>query len=290
MNRIRTLLTMMLLVPGAMALATSPAAQLDTLLEQARSEDYAVPAARQILQAQQGFSQWLAADDRTGAAQHIEVPGFEAVPLRQPGIVVLNEKADVRHGRGLFAARGEGGTPLMIQAPHQYYDLRTGTIARMLFLESNAVAAAWNTTHRYHDDDTDLLHIPDSYLHALSRAFIDVHPGGRILQVHGFSSSNRESRAGRSARAILSDGSRYPPAALSRLADCLSHRLGIRALLYPRDVRELGATTNTLGADLRRRGFDGFVHLELDADLRKQLVADTDTRRRLMQCVTETAP
>lgn len=295
MTKNTLMLAALLLMPGAMPLASSSAASLDVLLEQARSEDYAVPDTLAIDEAEQGFRQWLAAADRLEAARGFEtssldVPGFEPVGLSQPGVVVLTERHDERLGRGLFAARSQGGTPLMIQAPHQYYDLNTGTIARQLFLESEAMAAAWNTTHRYHRDDSDLVHIPDSYLHALSRAFADLHPEGRILQLHGFSSAKRSSRAGRDAQAILSDGSRTPPQDLIRLTDCLSQRLGIRALLYPRDVRELGATTNTLAANLRYRGFDGFVHLELDSELRKRLRGDVDARNTLIQCVMETRP
>lgn len=278
-----------LVVPGTLTQASTKMS-LETLLEEARSEEYAVPPANSILQAQESFRQWLAADNRREGARDFKALGYEAAFLSESDIVVLAEEKDARRGRGLFVARLEGGTPLLIQAPHQYFDLRTGTLARQLFTESDAMAAAWNTTHRYQRDDADLVHIADSYLHALSRAFADVHPQGRILQLHGYSSAKRESRAGRDAQAILSDGSSYPPKALAQLTACLSERLDIRARLYPRDVRELGATTNTLAADLRRRDFDGFVHLELDADLRERLVNDADARNTLIQCVTETAP
>lgn len=283
-----------MMLMGTKALAASSPANLETLLEKARSETYAVPPARSIQAAQQGFRHWLAADERLAAARDAEVAGFQRlgyVPaaVSEPGIMALIETAAERRGRGFFAARIEGGTPLMIQAPHQYYDLRTGTLARQLFVESQAMAAAWNTTHRYHNShDTDLVHIADSYLHALSRAFIDVHPDGRILQLHGFSTAKRDSWAGRRAQAILSNGTRYPTQPLIQLTRCLSQRLGIRAFLYPRDVSELGATTNTLAADLRRRGFDGFVHLELAAELRQRLIAEPATRNLLIQCVTET--
>ncbi|NYS62013.1 hypothetical protein [Vreelandella salicampi] len=278
-----------LVVPGTLTLASAKAS-LETLLEEARSAEYVVPPANSILQAQEGFRQWLAKDDRREGGRNFKALGYEAVALSQSETVALTEKKDARRGRGLFAARMEGGSPLLIQAPHQYFDLRTGTLARQLFLESDALAAAWNTTHRYESDDTDLVHIADSYLHALSRAFADIHPEGRILQLHGYSRAKRDSRAGREAQAILSDGTSYPPKSLVQLTACLSDRLDIRALLYPRDVRELGATTNTLAADLRRRNFDGFVHLELDADLRKRLIRDADARHTLIQCVTETAP
>lgn len=280
------LLAAMLLAPGTTLAA--PEQDLEALLELAESEDYIVASGSHILQAQEGFQRWLGADNRLDAAREVNVPGFESLEPSEPNIVALSEKNNVRDGRGFFASRIQGGAPLLIQAPHQYYDLRTGTLARQLFLESDAIAAAWNTTHRYHSHDTDLVHIADSYLHALSRAFSEVHPDGRILQLHGFSRAKRKSHAGREAQAILSDGSRYPSRALADLVSCLSDRLNIRALLYPRDVRELGATTNTLAADLRSRDFDGFVHLELDAELRKRLVRDGDARDTLIQCVTET--
>ena len=286
-------LAAMLLIPGVLTLASAGSGSLGDVLEKARSDDYVVPAEDQILQAENAFRHWFAAEDRRGAITSGEgsgfsVPGLESLALAEPDMMVLTERSDNRKGRGLFAARTEGGAPLMIQAPHQYYDLRTGTIARHLFLESPAVAAAWNTFHRYHRNDSDLVHINDSYLHALSRAFADLYSDGRILQLHGFSRSKRETKAGRRAEAILSDGSDYPPENLARLTECLSQNLGIRALLYPRDVRELGATTNTVAADLRRRGFDGFVHLELDPGLRKRLARDVDARKLLVQCVLET--
>ncbi|MBE0490193.1 MAG: hypothetical protein IBX53_14055 [Halomonas sp.] len=284
------LLAAMLLITDVMTLASPSAHSLDSLLEQARSEVYAVPERPYIVQAEEGFRHWLFMDDRREAAQSMEIPGVEPVALSQPDIVVLIEKQDDRLGRGLYAARVQGSTPLLIQAPHQYYDLHTGTLASQLFLESDAMASAWNTMHRYHGDDSDLVHISDSYLHALSRAFADVYPGGRILQLHGFSSAKRKSRAGREAEAILSDGSRKPLESLSQLTRCLSQRLGIRAMLFPRDVRELGATTNTVGSNLRARGFDGFVHLELESELRKRLISDADARNSLIQCVTETSP
>ncbi|GAA3903357.1 hypothetical protein GCM10022228_12040 [Halomonas cibimaris] len=278
-----------------MPVGVAPAFSDDTLdarLDRARSASYALPAGDAILRAQNAFTRWLKAPDRLEAARRLtrtgfDVFGLEAVAVSRPQSVVLIEKPQARDGRGLFATRIEGGMPLLIQAPHQYFDRRTGTLARRLFMESTAVAAAWNTVHRYHGDDTDLVHIADSYLHALSRAFADVYPDGRILQLHGFSRDKRDTPAGRSAQAILSDGSRSPPEALARLAGCLADRLDIQARLYPRDVRELGATTNTLAADVRRRGFNGFVHLELDASLRKRLIRDAAARAALLQCVAK---
>lgn len=285
----------LLVIPGVVTLAAAKAPSLNELLALARTEAYVQPEAGELVQVEERFREWFSASDRL---ETVRKPGssdftdlaLDLAALSEPGLVALSEAAVRRHGRGLFAARISGGTPLLIQAPHQYHDLRTGVIARQLFLEGSAMAASWNTVHRYQSDHSDLVHIADSYLHASSRAFADLYPRGRIVQLHGFSAAKRTSAAGRTAQAILSDGSRSPPDSLLRLADCMTHRLGIRARVYPHEVRELGATTNTLAADLRGRGFEGFVHLELDADLRKRLAGNRDARQRLLSCLTDTHP
>ncbi len=282
----------MLVIPGVVTLAAGQASGLNEMLELARSETYATAESSELLQVEESFRHWLEAGDRLAQAQDNAASGFndlglDASAVLEPGLVALSEQPEAQRGRGFFAARITGGTPMMIQAPHQYHDLRTGLIAQKLFLESQAVAAAWNTVHRYETDDSDPVHIPDSYLHAMSRAFADTYPDGRIVQLHGFSAAKRTTAAGREAQAILSDGSRYPPRSLILLGDCLSQQLGIAALVYPHDVLELGATTNTLASDLRSRGFEGFVHLELDADLRMRLVSDLEARNTLMGCLAD---
>ena len=200
---------------------------------------------------------------------------------------MLRERADQRRGRGFYALRASAGAPILLQAPHQYYDAYTGAIARKLFLESDAVAAAWNTASRHQTKASDLVHIQNSYCHAQSRAFATLHPQGLILQLHGFSAGKRKSAAGRGAAAIVSNGTRTPSPAATALAACLSSHLGIPALLYPRDVQELGATRNTVAADLRRQKFTGFVHLEMSEALRRRLTNDTAARQVLIQCVRE---
>lgn len=259
--------------------------ELATLLTEARTQHHAAAGEAEIILVEQQFKRLLAANPRAEPGTAWRQLGFESRATREGGILVLRERADQRRGRGFYAVRTSAGAPILLQAPHQYFDAYTGVIARQLLLESDALAAAWNTTPRYQTKTSDLVHIRNSYFHAQSRAFAALHPHGRILQLHGFSVGKRTSAAGRSAAAIVSSGTRTPSPAATALAACLSSHLGIRALLYPRDVQELGATRNTLAADLRRQNFAGFLHLEMSAELRRRLMNDAAARQVLIQCV-----
>lgn len=278
-----------LLSAGLMGFALRQDPGLAKLLAEARTQDYVDAGAAEIAAAEQQFKQLLAANSRTAADAAWRQLGFESPATREGGILVLRERADQRHGRGFYALRASAGAPILLQAPHQYYDAYTGAIARKLFLESDAVAAAWNTASRHQTKASDLVHIQNSYYHAQSRAFATLHPQGLILQLHGFSVGKRKSAAGRGAAAIISSGTRTPSPAATALAACLTSHLGIPALLYPRDVQELGATRNTVAADLRRQQFTGFLHLEMSEELRRRLTNDAAARQVLIQCVKEAA-
>lgn len=278
-----------LLSAGLMGFALRQEPGLAKLLAEARTQDYADVGAAEIAAAEQQFKQLLAANSRTEAGAAWRQLGFESLATREGGILVLRERADQRRGRGFYALRASTGAPILLQAPHQYYDAYTGAIARKLFLESDAVAAAWNTTSRYRTKTSDLVHVQNSYYHAQSRAFAALHPQGRILQLHGFSAGMRKSIAGRAAAAIVSSGTRTPSPAATALAACLSSHLEVPALLYPRDVQELGATRNTVATDLRRQNFAGFLHLEMSAALRHRLTNDAAARQVLIQCLKEAA-
>ena len=69
------------------------------------------------------------------------------------------------------------------------------------------------------------------------------------------------------------------------VADCLQRRLQEPVRLYPRDVRELGATRNVQGRLLRERGHDGFVHVELAQPLRERLRNEQELRSGFAACL-----
>ena len=61
--------------------------------------------------------------------------------------------------------------------------------------------------------------------------------------------------------------------------------LGDGWLAYPRDVRELGGTTNRIGQLWRELGREDFLHIELSHALRQRLVGDRGARGEMLACL-----
>jgi hypothetical protein len=271
------------LVAGALLGAnTATGADLEKQLADARSLSFVAASWREAERARESFEQLLTSGHAPERIRQWRAMGMQLGGAASD-IVVLREQEGQRRGRGFFALRQAPALPLLLQAPHQYHDTGTGALAIKLFLQSDTLAAVWNTAHRYLTDDSDLAHVEHSYLHAMSLAFSRHYPNGRVLQLHGF--GPRDSRRG--VQAIVSDGTRSPSRAARLFATCLASRLQIDARLYPHGIGELGATTNTVGAALRRQGFSGFLHLEMDRELRRRLIAEPQARKLLMACVEE---
>lgn len=258
-----------------------------------RCETYIPAPVDTLRQAQAAFADLLQGprfppDSAPGQWQAL---GFELLTLAEHGEqwLVLREPTDTCRGQGLYLIR-LGATPgLMLQVPHGYRDLHTDDIAAGL-LQVPWHVIAFNTVPRHYTRrgrrvDADLAHREDSFLAALTRAYADIHPAGRLVQLHGFSPQKRSTAAGRSAAAIISSGAAWPSAGAIAVADCLQRRLQEPVRLYPRDVRELGGTRNVQGRLLRERGHDGFVHVELARPLRERLRKEQELRSGLAACL-----
>ncbi len=210
------------------------------------------------------------------------------------GILLSEEEGDCA-GRGAYLLREGTPFPLAITAPHRGSDHHTGTIAAELFAETSAAAAAWNSAPRRAgeacDAAIDLARQSQHIFTAFSLAFAETFPAGRVVQIHGFDGDKRNSEAARNADIIISDGTEEPSSKLLDLADCLSRRLAPRpVIVYPIETGELGALNNAQARVLREEaGFDGFVHLELSAQLRAELVQDDNLRARIGRCLMEAA-
>ena len=208
-------------------------------------------------------------------------------------LTVIREAKDRHTGKGLYVFRDAPATRMLLQAPHRFKDLYTGAIVARIMEESRFAAAAWNTVPRWYDEDghrvdADLAHARTSHFNAFIRAFIRIHPNGQVAQLHGFNQDRRDSSAGKSADIVVSSGTKEPAHAATRTAAYLKSMLREeKTLLYPFEIQELEATTNTNGAEMRSLGSTAFVHLEVAHDLRKWLRKDADLRRVLIECLTE---
>ncbi|UIP07325.1 hypothetical protein LY632_02685 [Erythrobacter sp. SDW2] len=222
--------------------------------------------------------------------------GFQGTGLRArtppegwEGVVYSEPEGQCR-GRGIYLVRSGSVQPLAITAPHRGADRNTGTLAAQLFLESAAVAAAWNSAPRSPTATCphaiDLAKAPEHPFTAFALSFARRHPKGRIVQLHGFDRAKRATAATSEAAMIISNGTMTPDPALLDLADCLSVVLDpAPVLVFPYEAKELGALKNAQGQALRAAGFAGFVHLEMAGDLRQRLVDDPALRERFSSCL-----
>lgn len=186
---------------------------------------------------------------------------------------VLREPPGRREGAGLYAFR-PGGRPVCLQAPHTFFDEGTGPIALAVFADLRASCLFVNTVHRHAPSAAgeglaDAAHAERTAFRAVTQGMLDA-ARWPVVQIHGFAPRQG---LGRGVAAVVSDGtSRRPdgsPAA--RLRSALARRLSPgRVLLYGVDTRELGATANVVGADVRRAG-GVFLHVELARDARRRL-------------------
>ena len=202
---------------------------------------------------------------------------------------VLIEDENHKHGRGFFVFPEKPDKPIGLFVPHRFTDEMTGAIGLSLARENPFTVIAWNTVKRRGrgepPENWDLGKLRLSYFVALTRAFAEAIPQGYHVQIHGFVKTKRRTAAADQSDAIVSAGTNHPRAELLRLRDCLQGKGLGRVLVYPTDVRELGATKNISGIVLREMGNRGFVHIEMNVELRKRLKDEREARRAFADCL-----
>ena len=278
-----------LLTGGAAAVILAGAA---TLFPPFATVDRAASAEQsEFARAQASFAQMLG----TAGANATKLAEFGLASGALPGAedaVLLREQAGSCAGQGIYWIRDKGERKLAITAPHRGSDRHTGTLASALFLETNAQAAAWNSAPRRPtktcEIGIDLAREENHLFTAFALGFAQASPAGLMVQLHGFDGERRRSIAAQNAAMIISNGTEQPNDRVFDLADCLSLAFAPASVLaYPGDTGELGGVSNAQGKALREANFDGFIHMEIAADLRAALVADGNLRAKLATCLVE---
>ena len=277
----------------AMAASAPAAAQtLERLLERASSARlYRQSSPAEMQHAQDLFLRVLRGERSALLQRAWRALGMNLEPLNDNGaeLLVLYESDNMRMGRGLYAFRPALSQPIALQAPHSFKDYHTRQIVLEMMLETQAAAAAWNTTPRSFDQagatiNADLAHQEQTFFIAFSRAFAQHYARGRILQLHGFAQEKRATQAGAAADMILSSGRQTPTPAALAAGRCLKQRMPGSVRIYPHDVLELGGETNTIGHALTQMGHAGFLHLEISRSMRKRVRSDDALRQAIWQC------
>lgn len=258
-------------LPLVMVAAVTP---LDDAFRAAREYDrsslhYRPPEAAQSERARQLFSALSRAlvpgPPPAELVARAKAAGFELVLGQDDGgeIWILRELEGQRAGAGFYAVRAKG-LPVCIQAPHMFFDEGTGDLALAIFTALRASCLCTNTVHRR---VVDVAHAEQSIFLAATEGFLEARKWP-LIQLHGFAADSQPQGG---VAAIVSEGSRHPTAS-ARLQKALRFESG-RVLLYPRDIRELGGTTNVEGARARAAGVL-FLHIELSSGARAQLRGD----------------
>ncbi|MCU7935932.1 MAG: hypothetical protein KZQ99_13800 [Candidatus Thiodiazotropha sp. (ex Dulcina madagascariensis)] len=265
---------------------------LSTLVSAPPCERYLMPTDRELAQARKLFTSMLSdAGDADALSAQWASLGFEWLAVEWQGMdgVILKEQPSRCEGRGLFLFRTDTGSRTLLQIPHRFYDKYTGEIGHRLMQTGDFRGVAWNTVHRYLEGaeggSADLAHNGDNYFTVLAEAAALLSTNNRIVQLHGFDGTKRRTPAGRGSQAIVSDGTRRPSRIVRELANCLGQVFDGPVRLFPRDVKELGATTNRIGARLRAYAHQGFAHIELNAEARQALLADEMLMTGLAACL-----
>lgn len=168
-------------------------------------------------------------------------------------------------GWGLVVVRLGAAVPVVLQAPHPWYDLGTGELTGQLFAESHARAAVFATTHRRLGPRTDVAHEAEGGFQILTLALAEAIQDPVVVQIHGFG----EGHTG---------------------ADVVVGGWGARSLTGPLAatgwVVADGVAVPTLAGrtNLQVRALTGrvpVVHLELSRELRGRLREDAGARAHL---------
>lgn len=240
------------------------------------------------------FAGQLAGIEEAGRAAGYAIEGWEVGGER---FVVAVEVAGARRGGGAFVVRVGSTSPMILQAPHGFFDMGTERIALELMLAERGWPRALfvNTVHRYLGADgvkrrvdqapADPCHREEHLFAVATAAALERVSDAEVVQLHGFG-DDPEDGAGPTFAAIVSAGTKTPTPRTRAVAEALRAGLGATVGLYPEDTDRLGATTNVQGRAVRafndRTGAAAtFVHVELSAALRQQLREDPEARQRL---------
>ncbi|NJM90991.1 MAG: hypothetical protein HC863_01590 [Myxococcales bacterium] len=231
---------------------------------------------------------------------------LEAWTMERQTFWAIREAASAIRGAGLYLirvapAKNDGGRPsseIILQAPHDGFDLHTGPIAlamfvaptrarlvRMLFVNSipRYAAAPGRQKPERGATASDVAHNPDHLFTAVTVAAAAALDKSIVIQLHGFEIDS----APADTVAIVSASSREHSSATSTaVAEHLRAVLGEGVLRFPEDISGLGGTRNAQAKALSGLGV-AFVHLELSKELRARLAKQPKLAAQLLGAITD---
>ncbi|MFY0641077.1 MAG: hypothetical protein JXR16_08530 [Bermanella sp.] len=244
------------------------------------------PLPTQLIKAEQLFS-WLFTQQSLDKAKEIAIDLDLSWQESEHDIRLID---NAKTGAGDYRFSKAITSGIVVMAPHRYHDKHTGVITKIAFNKFKLTSVALNSLPRYSGkpvaQSADLARSFSSFHSAYARAFVKVYPMGKLIQLHGFSAEKRKTREAQQADIIISNGTAWPGAYLLDLQTCLSKH-SWKTLRYPKEVSELGATSNSIGKLLRQLGHAGFIHIELSANTRDGILNKKKLRSNFVNCMLE---
>jgi len=235
----------------------------------------------------------LAAKGTAGRAEATKLAasaGFDVIDVPElTGVVLVREQDAKRRGGGAYLLRLSGPPKTVVQTPHTFFDEGTLPLGCELFQRSSASALFIETAHRYKAADAndsgehpaDVAHSSQSIFQAMTEGVLRVAPKVTIVQLHGFAQRDSGSQV------VLSSGDRRGGDPLvARAASRIGPIVGEGVKKFPEDTNELGATKNVQGAAVRASG-GRFLHVEMEARLRQNLLKDAALRARYLDALAD---
>jgi len=189
---------------------------------------------------------------------------------------------------GFFAIRLGPASPVILQAPHAFYDLETGPLVSTWFDEGWVRAAFFNQSHRFggpgkkpEKDSPDVAHRPSSFFQAATLGAARGLSTPLVVQLHGFKERDNEA-------AVVSSGSALQPQRIEvfliqSLAPILRpHGLVLDGVEAP----DLAGRKNVQGRGLSSHA--RFIHLEFSRSVRETLLQDTELRTQVGSSILAT--
>lgn len=198
----------------------------------------------------------------------------------EPSYIALLEKQS--NGRGFYIINTKTKNHHMLSTPHRFFDKKTGAIGFRLFEENPYRAIAFNTVHRH---TIDMAHTTNTLFLAFHIAFYNIYKDEYIYQLHGFSNHSRRTQQAKHISMIVSGAQPASFATNEKICSCVEKTLPYSCGLYGRDIFELGATTNVQLNSLEARGFTHFIHIEMNAPLRKSINGSMQLREKFNRCL-----
>ena len=261
---------------------------LKSLWKKKRAQYYQAYSDKELLLAESVFEQLF--DNQLTDKMRDQLVSLNLSLVQLNELLIIREDKPPYTGQGMYVIRPGSSDTLLLQAPHSFHDIKTGSIAIKMMRENTIKALAINTVSRRYSSDggelkADMAHLPESLFMSFSRAFANVNEQGRIVQLHGFNADKREQT--RQLGLILSNGTRAAGQALISQSECLGKALSTKSKLFPQHINLLGGTTNSIGRAVRGMGFSGFEHIEMSLPVRQALNHSAQLRHAFMACVNK---